>query len=237
MFTGVPARPPEPVGAPFAPRADLPPEPAVTFLTRLSGEVARHPTRLVAACLATVLGPGVVAYAGTADLHPPTPAVSGEQIATEAPSSVPQPGDPVTWQAAARAAAATCPGLPADVLVAIGRVESNLCLQAVPSQAGAEGPMQFLPSTWAAYGMDGDGDGRADVNDPVDALHGAARLLCATAEPTLNASSRRCGTTTTPTTTSARFCPSPGSPGPAPDRGPCPPPRSRRPPPPWRSTG
>ncbi len=179
VFTGVPARPPEPVGAPFAPRADLPPEPAVTFLTRLSGEVARHPTRLVAACLATVLGPGVVAYAGTADLHPPTPAVSGEQIATEAPSSVPQPGDPVTWQAAARAAAATCPGLPADVLVAIGRVESNLCLQAVPSQAGAEGPMQFLPSTWAAYGMDGDGDGRADVNDPVDALHGAARLLCA----------------------------------------------------------
>ena len=47
--------------------------------------------------------------------------------------------------------------------------------------------MQFLPATWAAYGADGDGDGDgfADVLNPVDALHGAARLLCANggAEP------------------------------------------------------
>jgi len=39
--------------------------------------------------------------------------------------------------------------------------------------------MQFLPATWAAYGADGDGDGVADLMDPADALHGAARLLCA----------------------------------------------------------
>jgi membrane-bound lytic murein transglycosylase B len=39
--------------------------------------------------------------------------------------------------------------------------------------------MQFLPATWAAYGVDGDGDGSTDVMNPVDALHGAARLLCA----------------------------------------------------------
>ena len=39
--------------------------------------------------------------------------------------------------------------------------------------------MQFLPATWAAYGADGDSDGLRDVMNPVDAVHGAARLLCA----------------------------------------------------------
>ena len=36
--------------------------------------------------------------------------------------------------------------------------------------------MQFLASTWAVYGVDGDGDGRADRWDPADAIFGAARL-------------------------------------------------------------
>jgi murein DD-endopeptidase MepM/ murein hydrolase activator NlpD len=45
--------------------------------------------------------------------------------------------------------------------------------------AGAQGPMQFLPATWAAYGVDGDGDGVANIYDPVDAIWGAARMLCA----------------------------------------------------------
>jgi membrane-bound lytic murein transglycosylase B len=44
---------------------------------------------------------------------------------------------------------------------------------------GAEGPMQFIPSTWARWGYDADGDGHADVNDPVDAVFSAARYLCA----------------------------------------------------------
>jgi cell wall-associated NlpC family hydrolase len=39
--------------------------------------------------------------------------------------------------------------------------------------------MQFMPDTWNAYGLDADADGRADVEDPVDAIHGAARYLCA----------------------------------------------------------
>ncbi len=39
--------------------------------------------------------------------------------------------------------------------------------------------MQFLPSTWAAYGVDADRDGAADPRDLSDALAGATRLLCA----------------------------------------------------------
>jgi Transglycosylase SLT domain len=47
------------------------------------------------------------------------------------------------------------------------------------SSAGAEGPFQFLPSTWAEYGVDNSGDGRADINNILDASAGAAHLLAA----------------------------------------------------------
>jgi membrane-bound lytic murein transglycosylase B len=37
--------------------------------------------------------------------------------------------------------------------------------------------MQFMPATWASYGVDADGDGKADPYDPVDAIFSAANLL------------------------------------------------------------
>lgn len=42
----------------------------------------------------------------------------------------------------------------------------------------AVGPMQFIPSTWARWGADGDGDGRADPQDLDDAALAAGRYLC-----------------------------------------------------------
>ena len=42
----------------------------------------------------------------------------------------------------------------------------------------AVGPMQFLPGTWAGFGADADGDGRADPHDVDDAALGAGRYLC-----------------------------------------------------------
>jgi len=78
-----------------------------------------------------------------------------------------------------RRAATTCPGLPWTVLAGIGTVETGNGTNVHRSTAGAEGPMQFIPSTWAMYGYDANGDGKANIQDPVDAVFSAARYLCA----------------------------------------------------------
>ncbi|MEV6983418.1 lytic transglycosylase domain-containing protein [Sphaerisporangium sp. NPDC051017] len=77
------------------------------------------------------------------------------------------------------AAAQVCPGLSWTVLAAIGQVESGHGRNNGPSSAGALGPMQFMPATWKAYGVDGDGDGKSDIWSPYDAVPSAARYLCA----------------------------------------------------------
>ncbi|MZF56126.1 lytic transglycosylase [Streptomyces sp. SID5594] len=43
----------------------------------------------------------------------------------------------------------------------------------------AVGPMQFIPSTWATWGQDANGDGRKDPNNIYDAALAAGRYLCA----------------------------------------------------------
>jgi hypothetical protein len=86
---------------------------------------------------------------------------------------------PPTYLALYRRAAVTCPGLPWTILAGVGTVETGNGRDVHRSIAGAEGPMQFLPSTWARWGYDADGDGEADINDPVDAVFSAARYLCA----------------------------------------------------------
>jgi hypothetical protein len=48
-----------------------------------------------------------------------------------------------------------------------------------PTYDRAIGPMQFLPTTWARYGADGNGDGVRDPHQVDDAARAAARYLCA----------------------------------------------------------
>ncbi|HVM15932.1 MAG TPA: lytic murein transglycosylase [Egibacteraceae bacterium] len=78
-----------------------------------------------------------------------------------------------------QAATSVCPGLPWAVLAAVGKVETDHARNVAVSSAGARGPMQFMPATWRAYGMDADGDGSADIDDPADAVFSAASYLCA----------------------------------------------------------
>ncbi|HEX4660381.1 MAG TPA: lytic transglycosylase domain-containing protein [Streptosporangiaceae bacterium] len=77
-------------------------------------------------------------------------------------------------------AARYCPALSWTVLAAIGQIESADGTNNGPSTAGALGPMQFLPSTWAVWGIDGFGrTGPPDIMNPYDAVPSAARMLCA----------------------------------------------------------
>jgi hypothetical protein len=88
---------------------------------------------------------------------------------------------PTTYLQLFRASAATyCPGLSWTVLAAIGQIESGDGRNNGPSSAGALGPMQFLPSTWAVWGTRGFGvPGAPDIMNPYDAVPSAARMLCA----------------------------------------------------------
>jgi peptidoglycan hydrolase CwlO-like protein len=63
------------------------------------------------------------------------------------------------------------------ILAAVGKVESDHGANMGPSSAGAMGPMQFLPSTWETAGVDGNGDGAANIIDPRDAIPAAAGYL------------------------------------------------------------
>lgn len=89
------------------------------------------------------------------------------------------PASPAYMALYHHAAAAMCPGLSWTVLAAIGQVESGHGRDTSTSYAGAMGPMQFLPATFAAYAVDGDHDGVASIMDPADAIFTAARYLCA----------------------------------------------------------
>jgi murein DD-endopeptidase MepM/ murein hydrolase activator NlpD len=79
------------------------------------------------------------------------------------------------WQAAAQAY-----GVPWSVLAAINKIESNFGQNMGPSSAGAIGWMQFMPDTWARWGLDATGDGVADPWNAEDAIYSAARYLAAT---------------------------------------------------------
>jgi murein DD-endopeptidase MepM/ murein hydrolase activator NlpD len=68
-------------------------------------------------------------------------------------------------------------GIPWEVLAAINRIETAFGTNLNVSTAGAVGWMQFLPSTWEAYGVDANGDQRKDPYNPWDAICAAARYL------------------------------------------------------------
>ncbi len=67
--------------------------------------------------------------------------------------------------------------VPRDVLAAVNFVESAFGRVRSASEAGARGPMQFLPATWRQYGLGG------DIDKPRDAIFGAANYLRASGAP------------------------------------------------------
>ncbi len=108
----------------------------------------------------------------------------------QAPSPFAQSDIPAAYLSLYRSAAQRY-GVDWAVLAAIGKVECDDGRDPDPScskagevnSAGAGGPMQFLASTWANYGVDGDGDGVRSRWDPADAIYGAANYLRASGAP------------------------------------------------------
>jgi cell wall-associated NlpC family hydrolase len=98
-----------------------------------------------------------------------------------APSTTALRSVPAGYLALYQQAAGTCPGLPWTILAAIGTVESDNGRNDGPSSAGALGPMQFLPATFAAYDQPVPPGGANPPTpwDPTDAVYAAARDLCA----------------------------------------------------------
>ncbi len=131
----------------------------------------------------------VAAGAGGGSTGPPPPGQGGTVAGGAPGSGGVQPGAaiPTGWLALyQQAAASACAGLPWSVLAAIGTVETGSGQSDAPgvwsgaNAAGAEGPMQFEPATFAAYATVGPGGLRpASPYDPADAVYTAAALLCA----------------------------------------------------------
>ena len=67
-------------------------------------------------------------------------------------------------------------GVEWQYLAAINLIETNMGRIRGLSSAGAQGPMQFMPATWASYG-------HGDVNNPHDAIQAAGRYLKAHGAP------------------------------------------------------
>lgn len=99
----------------------------------------------------------------------PTQAPAGEQRVLGVPGSF----DEIYRQAGAAF------GVPWEILYGLHHMETGGRDGAISSGygTGAQGPLQFMPGTWAAYGIDGNGDGTIDINNAIDAIHGAANYV------------------------------------------------------------
>ena len=88
---------------------------------------------------------------------------------------------PAAFLPALHSAAGVCPQVGAPVLAAQLWLENGFRYgPAGPvSEAGAMGPAQFMPDTWARWGRDYSGDGVVDPLDVTDAVVSQAHLMCA----------------------------------------------------------
>ncbi len=115
---------------------------------------------------------------------------SGVSLGLPAADTQPVAGIPAEYLQLFQAAGARY-GVPWAVLAGIGKVECDdgqdpdpSCTQeGAVNYAGAGGPMQFLGSTWAAYGVSATGKGPPDRWNAADAIFTAARYLKANGAP------------------------------------------------------
>jgi cell wall-associated NlpC family hydrolase len=121
----------------------------------------------------------------TASTGTPAQAAFAATGLTGTPTALARAGIPAGYLARYIAAAKTCPGLPWSVLAGIGEAESGHGRSALPgirsgaNSAGAEGPMQLEPATFAQFAVNADPGQPLSPYDPADAIYTAAAMLCA----------------------------------------------------------
>ena len=104
---------------------------------------------------------------------PPTPDADAAAIAVRLASAGLKPDF-----ASLYLAAQTKTGTPWQLLAAVHHVETGQSgTTNRTSYAGATGPMQFMPLTFAHYALDGDGDGITDIDNVDDAVFTAGNYL------------------------------------------------------------
>lgn len=108
----------------------------------------------------------------------PPPGSPRQASLTNPPTSIP-PDIQTLYQTAA-----THYGLPWTLLAGVGMEETNHGRNTATSSAGAQGLMQFMPGTWASYGVDGDNDGHASITNNADSIFSAANYLAASGATT-----------------------------------------------------
>jgi membrane-bound lytic murein transglycosylase B len=126
----------------------------------------------------------------------PSPSVAAASPIAPTPTPTPTPASQIDPLAAAQArltasrlkpqyagnylAVQAKTGTPWQLLAAVHQTETGQSGDtAVKSSAGATGPMQFMPATFAHYAVDGDLNGTKDITDLDDALLTAGRYLAA----------------------------------------------------------
>ena len=87
---------------------------------------------------------------------------------------------PGEYQGVVLKAGSICPEITPPLIAAQIEAESNWNPKA-GSHAGAQGMAQFMPRTWASVGRDGDGDGKADILNPQDAIYSQGVYMCSLA--------------------------------------------------------
>ncbi len=135
---------------------------------------------VLAAALTTIGGASTTAAGGE-----PAGGGPGEGVSALAEREIPPTYLRLYEQAAARY------GLDWAILAGIGKLECDHGRAPAPScteegavnAAGAGGPMQFIASTWARYGVHAEGDGPPDRWNPADAIFSAANYLRASGAP------------------------------------------------------
>lgn len=162
--------------------------------TRKAVQASTWVGRLVAAAISALSStPGLIAAAVAVAVTAAIVAVLsivpgiGQQADQQRPATIAVPAEYVD---AVTRAGSICPEITANLIAAQINQESGWNPDS-RSPAGAQGISQFMPGTWASVGVDGDGDGTADVWNPVDAIITQGHYMCSLVGQVKNAASAK----------------------------------------------